>query len=136
VFQGPRAVPMGARSVRPCRPPQFLGPQKIRPVIEGPLYSSEARTQLESARRARVYAPLAATSRVWRRIVGVFSAPSPSPHAFLVLSPSRIFVVCSSRFRRLRRALAASERKRIASKGKTARIERGERRRPLQECRY
>jgi hypothetical protein len=53
----------GVQPVRPYRAPKFTGPQKISPIVENPMYSSEDRVgerQFESA-------ALAAASRAWRR---------------------------------------------------------------------
>ena len=48
----------GCANLRPYRAPKIIGPQKIRPVVEGPMYSSEARPAAPSSSpRARLPSP-------------------------------------------------------------------------------
>ena len=57
---------MGVQPVRLYRAPKITGPQKISLVVEGPMYSSEARPAAPRT-RLRKSAALVVTSRVWRQ---------------------------------------------------------------------
>ena len=66
---------MGVQRIPPYRAQKITGPQKISPVVEGPMYFREARPAAPSSTpRTRLPSPqvrsprgVTVTSRVWRR---------------------------------------------------------------------